>query len=88
MAITKTVRLDKAEVYEAYNSSAASSTNDGNATIIAYETIIVDDSSDDDLPLVQSRNRTIFRYVEDGGAATDISSENALVQTIAGAIWS
>ena len=25
MAITKTVRLDKAEVYEAYNSSAASS---------------------------------------------------------------
>ena len=40
------------------------------------------------LPFIKSQTRTIYRYVADGGAATDISSEDALVQTIAGAIWS
>mgnify|MGYP005696007211 CR=1 FL=1 len=88
MAITKTKTLKKATVYPASDSSAASTTIAGNPVIYVVEEIVLDDSEDDQLPLARNIERDIFRYVEDGGAATDISSEDALVQTIAGAIWS
>tara|TARA_S200002703_G_scaffold81133_1_gene70015 strand:+ start:614 stop:880 length:267 start_codon:yes stop_codon:yes gene_type:complete len=88
MAITKTIEFRKANVFPKKDSSAASTTNDGNPIIVVAEKITLDDTEDDDLPVVHSQVRTIYRYVADGGAATDISSEDALVQTIAGAIWS
>ena len=88
MAITKTKTLKKATVYPASDSSAASTTIAGNPVIYVVEEIVLDDSEDDQLPLARNIERDIFRYTEDGGYATDISSEDALVQTIAGAIWS
>ena len=88
MAITKTKTLKKATVYPASDSSAASTTIAGNPVIYVVEEIVLDDSEDDQLPLARNIEKDIFRYTEDGGYATDISSEDALVQTIAGAIWS
>ena len=34
------------------------------------------------------RDMKLNKFVEDGGAATDVSGEDAFVQTIATAIWS
>ena len=31
---------------------------------------------------------TKLEFIEDGGAATDVSGEDVLVQTVCGAIWS
>ena len=47
-----------------------------------------DDSEDATLPVTTTRVVHLYKYVEDGGAATDYSSEDALVQTVCGAIWS
>lgn len=88
MAITKTTILRNATVYPASDPSAASTTIAGNPVIFVVETMTLDDSEDDQLPISRDIERDIYRYVEDGGAATDIASEDALVQTIAGAIWS
>jgi hypothetical protein len=88
MAITKTTTFKKAGVYPPVDATAASSTNAGNNEIEVFETIVLSDSSDSSFPIEQSTKRRVFRYVEDGGAATDVSSEHALVKSIAGAIWS
>lgn len=88
MAITKTTELVFATVYPKADSSAASTTNAGNPGIHVVEKITLDDTEDDQLPLTVRPERNIWRYVEDGGSATDVSSEDALIQSIAGAIWS
>jgi len=88
MAITKTTQLVFATVYPKADSSAASTTNAGNPGIHVVEKISLDDTEDDQLPITSNAERNIWRYVEDGGSATDVSSEDALIQTIAGAIWS
>ena len=88
MAITKTTQLVFASVYPKSDSSAASTTNAGNPGIHIREIITLDDANDDQLPLESKSNRSIYRYVSDGGSATDVSSEDSLVQSIAGAIWS
>jgi hypothetical protein len=88
MAITKTTQLVLATVYPKADSSAASTTNAGNPGIHVMEKISLDDTEDDQLPINANAERNIWRYVEDGGSATDVSSEDALIQTIAGAIWS
>ena len=88
MAITKTTELVFAAVYPKADSSAASTTNAGNPGIHVMERITLDDAGDNQLPITTVTERNIFRYVEDGGSATNVSSEDALIQTIAGAIWS
>ena len=88
MAITKTITLKEVVVFPTEDSSAASTTNAGNPSISITELIVLDDANDDQLPLESKSNRSIYRYVSDGGSATDVSSEDALVQTVAGAIWS
>ena len=88
MAITKTTQLVFATVYPKADSSAASTTNAGNPGIHVVEKISLDDTEDDQLPITANAERNIWRYVEDGGSATDVSSEDALIQSIAGAIWS
>ena len=88
MAITKTTLLHFVAVYPKQDSSAASTTNAGNPGIHVMECVTLDDSGDDQLPITTTMERNIWRYVSDGGSATDVSSEDALIQTIAGAIWS
>ena len=88
MAITKTVTFKNAGVWLAEDATAASTHNAAHPEIEVFETIVLSDSSDASFPINQSTKRFISRYVEDGGSATNVSSEHALVQTIAGAIWS
>ena len=88
MAITKTITFLKASVYPPVDSTSASTTNAGNNEIEVFETIVLSDSSDSAFPIEQSTKRFISRYVSDGGSATDVSSEHALVKSIAGVIWS
>ena len=87
MAITKTTSISNIVVVPK-DASAASSTNAGNPMITVWLIIEVDDDSDNELPMSRKTAKYIYRYVEDGGSATDVSAEDALVQSIAAAIWS
>ena len=73
MAITKTSTLMEV-IFYLPNDSTADTTNDGNPVIRVVTEISVDDSADDQLPIVNVLEHYIVRYVEDGGAATDVSS--------------
>lgn len=88
MAITKTTRVDRIAVYPKFDSSAAADTNEGNPSILVSVIHTLDDSEDSDLPVTSFQEKQILRYVENGGAATDISGEDPLVQAVAGGIWS
>jgi hypothetical protein len=47
----------------------------------------MDDPEDAELPIVATRVKHLNKFVEDGGSATDVSGEDALVQTICTAVW-
>ena len=88
MAITKTTAVERIEVYPPADTSAADSANDKHETLMVVYLDTLDDSSDADLPVTATRVKHLSKYVEDGGAATSYSSEDALVQTVCAAIWS
>lgn len=88
MAITKTTKLQRLEVYPAVDSSAADTSNKKYPSIEIYYEDHLDDSTDDDLPVTAMRNKHLYKFVEDGGSATNYSGEDALVQTVCAAIWS
>lgn len=86
MAITKTSVLSEVVVTPAIDSSAADTANDKHPTIMVH---IFDTYSETGVEDVSKLVRKEFKkFVEDGGASTDVSGEDALVQTIATAIWS
>ena len=88
MAITKTTKVQRIEVYPPADSSAADSANAKHETVMVVYEDTLDDSADADLPVTATRVKHLYKFVEDGGAATDYSGEDALVQTVCGAIWS
>ena len=75
------------EVYPPANSSAESTTNDAHERVMVVYEDTLDDSADADLPVTATRVKHLTKLVEDGGAATDYSGEDALVKTICAAIW-
>jgi hypothetical protein len=87
MAITKTTTIERIEVISAEDSSADDTTNVAwpKAYVVYLDTI--DDSSDDDLPIVHSRGKNFEKFDSEGNA-TVYSSEDVLVQDVLGAIWS
>ena len=87
MAITKTTKVQRVEVYPAADSSAASTTNDAHERLMVVYEDTLDDSADADLPVTATRVKHLSKFVEDGGAATDYSGEDALVKTVLDAIW-
>ena len=87
MAITKTTKVQRIEVYPIEDSSAADSSNAKHERVMVVYEDTLDDSADADLPVTAIRVKHFGKYVEDGGAATDYSGEDALVQTVCGAIW-
>ena len=88
MAITKTTNLERVEVMPAEDAAAADTTNAGNPRVECVYLDTVDDSTDDDLPASFTRIKTLHRYSdEDNQTATDVTSEDQLVQDICGAIW-
>ncbi len=94
MAITNTRTVQRIETYPASNSSAASSVNEGNPTVMVVYQHTFDDSSDAELPVTTDKVKHLYRYTitfaEDGtesSAATDVTGEDQLVQDICGAVW-
>jgi len=87
MAITKTTIVERIDVVPARDSSADDTTNLAwpIAYVIYQDTI--DDSSDDDLPIIHSRSKSFEKFDSEGNA-TVYSSEDVLVQDVLGAIWS
>lgn len=88
MAITKTTTVQRCEVYPLQDSSAEDTANAKHPTVMVVYNDVIDDADDADLPVTATRVKHILKFVEDGGAATDVSGEDALVQTICTAIWS
>ena len=88
MAITNVRTLQRCEVYPLQDSSAADTTNAKHESVMVVYRHTFDDSEDAALPVSTETVVHLYKYVEDGGAATDYSSEDALVQTVCGAIWS
>ena len=87
MAITLTRTVQRIEVYPLADSSAEDTANAKHPSLMIVYNETFDDSSDDDLPVTASKVKHLYKFVEDGGDATDYSGEDALVQTVAGAIW-
>jgi hypothetical protein len=87
MAITLTRTLQRAEVYPLADSSAEDDTNAKHPSVMVVYNETFDDSSDADLPVTANKVKHIYKYVEDGGADTDYSGEDALVISICDAIW-
>ena len=86
MAITKTSVLSEVVVTPAMDSSAADTANDKHPVIVVSH---FDNYTEDGVEGVAKHRKTeLKKFVEDGGAATDVSGEDAFVQTIATAIWS
>ena len=88
MAITKVTTVQRIEVYPIGDSSADDTSNNKHESVMVVYNDTLDDSSDADLPVTATRVKHLYKFVEDGGAATDYSGEDALVQTVCGAIWS
>lgn len=88
MAITKTTTVQRCEVYPLLDSSADDTANAKHPSVMVVYNDVIDDVEDADLPVTATRVKHIHKFVEDGGAATDASGEDALVQTICTAIWS
>jgi hypothetical protein len=87
MAIIKTTTVQRCEVYPLMDSLAADDTNAKHPSIMVVYNDSMDDADDADLPVTATRVKHIYKFVEDGGEATDYSGEDALVGTICGAIW-
>ena len=88
MAITKVTNVQRLEVYPPADSSADDTANAKHETVMVVYEDTLDDSTDDDLPVVATRVKHLSKFVEDGGDATDYSGEDALVVSVCGAIWS
>lgn len=88
MAITKTTTVDRIEVYPPILDTEPDISNDKHPYVFIVYKDILDDESDTDLPVTATRTKYLYKFVENGGAATDYSSEDALVQTVCAAIWS
>ena len=88
MAISKTTTLDRIEVYEAEDSSADATTMRAHPKVVAFYYDTLDDPDDAELPVTAYRDKVLYKFVEDGGATTNTSGENALVQSICAAVWS
>ena len=86
MAITKTSELSEIMVRPAADSTADDTSNAKHPTINVWYFDTFTESGVASNPV--TRLVEINKFVEDGGATTDVSGEDALVQSIATAIWS
>jgi len=89
MAITKTTTFNFVSSYPAEDSSGAANLNSSHPKLVVVETIVFDDSSDDLLPLSSQIKRWIGKYSDEANSTlTDLSSEDDMVKSVAGVIWS
>lgn len=99
MAITKTTRVQRAEVYRAMDSTAEATESAAWPTVMVVYEDVLDDPDDAELPVTATRTKhlqkfTITHGTDDDGnptqssAATVVTGEDALVQSICTAVWS
>ena len=99
MAITKTTRVQRAEVYSKMDADAETTTSAAWPTVMVVYEDLLDDPEDSELPVRATRTKHLEKFnvthsTDDDGnptessAATVVSGEDALVQSICGAIWS
>ena len=99
MAITKTTKVQRCEVYPKADADADAAVSAAWPTIMVVYEDVLDDSDDADLPVTATRVKHLEKFTithgtdSDGNptqssAATVVTGEDALVQSICGAIWS
>tara|TARA_R100001460_G_scaffold50705_1_gene89155 strand:- start:89 stop:388 length:300 start_codon:yes stop_codon:yes gene_type:complete len=99
MAITKTTTVQRCEVYPKADASAEATVSAAWPTIMVVYEDVLDDSEDADLPVTATRVKHLEKFTVTHGtdsegnptessAATVISGEDAMVQSICGAVWS
>ena len=89
MAITKTTTFNYVSSYPAEDASGAANLNSSHPKLVVVETIVFDDSSDTLLPLGNQIKRWVGKYSDEANSTlTDLSSEDDMVKSVAGVIWS
>ena len=99
MAITKTTRVQRCEVYPKANAEAEATTSQAWPSVMVVYQDLLDDTEDADLPVTATRVKHLEKFTvtlqvseegESTATSTDtvISGEDALVQSICGAVWS
>ena len=99
MAITKTTRVQRTEVYPKTNADAEATENAAWPTLMVVYEDVLDDPDDAELPVTATRAKHLQKFIvthgtdDDGNptessAATVVTDEDALVQSICGAVWS
>ena len=99
MAITKTTKVSRAEIYPKSSADAESTTNEAWPTVMVVYEDVLDDPDDSELPVTATRTKHLTKFTftpgtdSDGNptvssAATVVTGEDQLVQDICGAIWS
>ena len=99
MAITKTTRVQRCEVYPKADASAEATVSAAWPTLMVVYEDVLDDSEDADLPVTATRVKHLEKFTlttttdSEGettttSAATVVTSEDQLVQDICGAVWS
>tara|TARA_B100001094_G_scaffold333285_1_gene410301 strand:+ start:836 stop:1108 length:273 start_codon:yes stop_codon:yes gene_type:complete len=89
MAISSKQSVQRIEVYPLADSTAADTANAKHPTVmVVYENTLTGTGADAHLDgTVATEVKHLSKFVEDGGAATDYSGEEALVKTVCAAIW-
>ena len=89
MAISSTKRVQRIEVYPVQDSSAEDTANTKHESVmVVYENVLSGTGGDAHLDgQVSTQVKHLYKFVEDDGDATDVSGEDALVQTVCGAVW-
>jgi hypothetical protein len=89
MAISNVTTVQRCEVYPLMDSTAAATANAKHPSVmVVYNNTLTGTGGDAGVDgAVSTVVKHLNKFVEDGGDATDVSGEDALVQTICGAIW-
>lgn len=89
MAISNVTTIQRIEIYPLLDSSAADTANAKHPSVmVVYNNTLSGTGADAALDgAVSTVVKHLYKFVEDGGAATSVSGEDALVQTVCGAIW-
>ena len=92
MAINKTTVIERVEVFPPQDTSATNTNKQHETLNVTARITFVgtgQNSSDADLPLVQTHTKTLEYYSDEANLTkTSVAGEDALVQAIAAAVWS
>ena len=98
MAITKTTKVQRCEVYPKTDADAETTVSAAWPTLMVVYEDLLDDTEDADLPVTATRVKHLEKFtlthstdsegvITTTSAATVVTGEDALVQTICTAVW-